>query len=153
VLTFHGRAGTTAIVTGGAGGIGRAVVERLTAAGAQVWTFDVETAQPRTRNLQVDITDDDQVAEAVAHVVSDSGGLQIVVHCAGYLGPFGPFEQLPPEEWARILATNLAGVLQVTRRTVPHLRAAGWGRIVTVGSLAGKHGLPNMSVYSAASRA
>jgi 2-dehydro-3-deoxy-L-rhamnonate dehydrogenase (NAD+) len=151
LLTSVGGPGASAIVTGGAGGIGRAVVNRLTATGAQVWTFDVDRTHPQTRHLQVDITNDDQVVDAVAHVVSESGGLQIVVHCAGYLGAFGPFEELPPEEWSRIIASNLVGVLQVTRRTVPYLRTAGWGRIVTVGSLAGKHGLPNMSVYSAAS--
>jgi 2-dehydro-3-deoxy-L-rhamnonate dehydrogenase (NAD+) len=146
-----GSAGATAIVTGGAGGIGRAVVERLTASGARVWTFDIEPAHLSSRSLRVDITRDDQVVDAVARVVGDSGGLHIVVHCAGHLGGFGPFEELAPEEWSQIIATNLVGVLEVTRRTTPHLKAAGWGRIVTVGSLAGKHGLPNMAVYSAAS--
>jgi NAD(P)-dependent dehydrogenase (short-subunit alcohol dehydrogenase family) len=146
-----GSAGATAIVTGGAGGIGRAVVDRLTASGAQVWTLDIEPAELSGRSLRVDITRDDQVVEAVARVVAESGSLHIVVHCAGHLGGFQPFEELAPEEWSQIIATNLVGVLEVTRRTTPHLRAAGWGRIVTVGSLAGKHGLPNMAVYSAAS--
>jgi 2-dehydro-3-deoxy-L-rhamnonate dehydrogenase (NAD+) len=146
-----GPARPTAIVTGGAGGIGRAVVERLTASGALVWTFDIEPDRLSARSLQVDITRDDQVVDAVARVVGESGGLHIVVHCAGHLGKFLPFEELAPEEWAQIIATNLVGVLEVTRRTTPHLRASGWGRIVTVGSLAGKHGLPNMAVYSAAS--
>jgi NAD(P)-dependent dehydrogenase (short-subunit alcohol dehydrogenase family) len=150
-MTSLGRAGATAIVTGGAGGIGRAVVERLAASGAHVWTFDTDPARSEARSLRVDVTKADQVVDAVARVVSESGGLEIVVHCAGYLGGFRPFEELPAEEWSQIIATNLVGVLEVTRRTIPYLRAAGWGRIVTVGSLAGKHGLPNMSVYSAAS--
>jgi NAD(P)-dependent dehydrogenase (short-subunit alcohol dehydrogenase family) len=150
-MTPLGKVGATAIVTGGAGGIGRAVVERLVASGAEAWTFDTKADGREARSLLVDVTKSDQVADAVDHVVSESGGLEIVVHCAGHLGAFRPFEELPTEEWSQIIATNLVGVLEVTRRTVAHLRAAGWGRIVTVGSLAGKHGLPNMSVYSAAS--
>jgi 2-dehydro-3-deoxy-L-rhamnonate dehydrogenase (NAD+) len=151
LVSTNDSGGATAIVTGGAGGIGRAVVERLTESGVQVWTFDIQPDQRAARSLQLDITRDDQVVDAVARVVGESGALHIVVHCAGYLGGFQPFDEFAPEEWSQIITTNLVGVLEVTRRTTPHLKAAGWGRIVTVGSLAGKHGLPNMAVYSAAS--
>jgi len=142
-----------AVVTGGSGGIGSAVAERLASTGAEVWVFDVDIDddEPGARRLRVDVTDPDQVAAAVGRVVDESGGLHCVVHCAGYLGAYGPFEDLPTQEWPRIISTNLIGVLEVARHTVPHLRAAGWGRIVTLGSLAGKHGLPQLSVYSAAS--
>jgi 2-dehydro-3-deoxy-L-rhamnonate dehydrogenase (NAD+) len=151
-VTSYDLLGKTAIVTGGAGGIGRAVVNRLMSSGASVWVFDVVDTVPHgASGVAVDITESEQVAVAVDQVIVDSGHLEIVVHCAGHLGSFQPFERLPHEEWSRIIATNLVGVLEVTRHTTAHLRASGWGRIVTLGSLAGKHGLANMSIYSAAS--
>ena len=144
--------GRIAVVTGGAGGIGRAVVRRLEESGANVWVWDLADAGiGGVTSIVVDVTDPDAVARATATTLDHSPRIDILVNCVGYLGSYLPFEQQPPEEWPRILGANLLGVLQVCRRIVPHMRESGSGRIVNVGSLAGKHGLSGLSVYSAAS--
>lgn len=78
-------------------------------------------------------------------------GRRILVNNAGYLGSYKPFEQFDAAEWERILRVNLIGVFEVTRQVLPIMRRAGRGRIVNMGSLAGKEGLPNLAAYSAAS--
>jgi NAD(P)-dependent dehydrogenase (short-subunit alcohol dehydrogenase family) len=97
------------------------------------------------------VTDSDQVEAAVAEVISCDARIDVLVNSAGYLGGYAPFEKLSPDEWQRIISVNLVGVLQACRQVLPHMRRAEWGRIVNLGSLAGKHGLPNLPVYSAAS--
>jgi NAD(P)-dependent dehydrogenase (short-subunit alcohol dehydrogenase family) len=77
--------------------------------------------------------------------------LDVLVTCAGLLGGYRSFEDHDPEDWRRIVEVNLIGVFEVCRQALPPMRRAGWGRIVTMGSLAGKEGLPHMLVYSAAS--
>jgi len=144
--------GRTAIVTGGGGGIGRAVTQRLEESGASVWVWDLAaTSQEQATPVMVDVTNPDQVAHATATVLARSGRIDILVNCVGYLGSFLPFEHQSREEWARIVGVNLLGVMEVCQRIVPSMRAAGSGRIVNVGSLAGKDGLPGLAGYSAAS--
>ncbi len=149
VYDFSGR---TAVVTGGAGGIGRAIVERLATAGALVWVWDLAVCDgPERMCLQVDLTDSGQVAAATKRVLKDASGIDILVNSAGTLGSYVPFDQLAPQEWRRIIDVNLAGVLEVCSHVVPHMRAERRGRIVNMGSLAAKQGLANLSAYSAAS--
>ena len=144
--------GQTAIVTGGLGGIGSAVAKRLSDAGARVWIWDVDREDlAAARTLTVDVTNHDQVAAAVEKVIAEDARLDILVNSAGHLGPHVPFEQLSPEEWRRIIDVNLVGVLVPCHHVLPHMRRGGGGRIVNIGSLAGKHGLPSLPVYSAAS--
>jgi 3-oxoacyl-[acyl-carrier protein] reductase len=144
--------GQIAIVTGGFGGIGSAVAKRLTDSGARVWVWDRARGDlAGARSLPVDVTNHDQVAAAVEKVVAEDAQIDILVNSAGHLGPHEPFEQLSPEEWRRIIDVNLVGVLVPCRYVLPQMRRAGRGRIVNMGSLAGKHGLPNLPVYSAAS--
>jgi 3-oxoacyl-[acyl-carrier protein] reductase len=97
------------------------------------------------------VTDHDQVAAAVEKVVAQDSRIDVLVNSAGYLGPHVPFEHLSAREWQRIIDVNLVGVLVPCHHVLPHMRRAGHGRIVNMGSLAGKHGLPNLTVYSAAS--
>jgi NAD(P)-dependent dehydrogenase (short-subunit alcohol dehydrogenase family) len=99
----------------------------------------------------VDVTNSDQIAKAVAHVLGQSPRIDILVNDAGYLGSYHPFEQFDAAEWERILRINLMSVFEVTRQVLPLMRRAGYGRIVNMGSLAGKEGLPNLAAYSAAS--
>lgn len=145
-------AGRTAIVTGGARGIGRAIATQFARFGAQVLIWDVDPINLEgARCLKVDVTSAEQVAKALAQVVSQSPRIDILVNNAGYLGSYQPFDQFSVEELERILRVNLIGVFEVTRQVLPIMRRAGHGRIVNMGSLAGKEGLRNLAAYSAAS--
>jgi len=145
-------AGKAAIVTGGARGIGRAIATQFVRCGARVWIWDVDPIEfDGAQSLNVDVTSADQIAKALAHVVRQSPRIDILVNNAGYLGSYQPFVRFDAAEWERILQVNLIGVLEVTRQVLPLMRRAGHGRIVNMGSLAGKEGLPNLAAYSAAS--
>lgn len=144
--------GQTAIVTGGARGIGRAIATQFVRSGAHVWIWDVDPIELEgVQSLKVDVTNADQIAKAIAHVLGQSSRIDILVNDAGYLGTYQPFEQFDAAKWGRILQVNLIGVFEVTRQILPLMRRAGYGRIVNMGSLAGKEGLPNLAAYSAAS--
>ncbi len=144
--------GQTAIVTGGARGIGRAIAAQFLRFGAQVWIWDLDPVElDGAHSLTVDVTKANEIAEAVAQMIRLSPRIDILVNNAGYLGRYKPFEKFDPSEWQDILQTNLVGVFEVTRQILPLMRPAGRGRIVNMGSLAGKEGLPNLAVYSAAS--
>lgn len=144
--------GRTAVVTGASGGIGGRAAERLRDAGAQVWMWDL--APIRMTGIPgraVDVRDRDQIAAALREVIERSAGIDILVNCVGLLGGFRPFERHGSQDFQQIIETNLIGVLEVCAQVIPHLRRSNMGRIVNMGSLAGKDGLANMSVYSAAS--
>ncbi|WP_246093965.1 MULTISPECIES: SDR family NAD(P)-dependent oxidoreductase [Mesorhizobium] len=142
--------GRTAIVTGGARGIGRAIAGKLALSGADVWIWDIEPVELEgTRSLSVDVTKRDSVMQALT--IMGDGGIDILVNNAGWLGSYKPFEEFEPAEWQRILQVNLLGTFEVTHRVLPLMRRAGKGRIVNMGSLAGKEGLPSLAAYSAAS--
>ena len=144
--------GRSALVVGGAGGIGRAIVGRLEGAGADVWVWDAAGQQgPMDRSSPIDITDPDQIEQGLARLKSEAPSLDIVVNSAGYLGDYGTFDGSPLSDPRRIVEVNLLGVLEVCRQVVPVMRNAGSGRIVNMGSLAGKQGMANLSAYSAAS--
>ncbi len=145
-------AGQTSVVTGGARGIGRAIAAQFVRSGAQVWIWDIDPVElDGARSLTVDVTKSDQIAKALARIVDQNPQIDILVNNAGYLGSYQPFEQFDPSEWQRILQVNLIGVFEVTRQVLPLMRRAGRGRIVNMGSLAGKEGLPSLAAYSAAS--
>ncbi|MCH4557073.1 NAD(P)-dependent dehydrogenase (short-subunit alcohol dehydrogenase family) [Mesorhizobium sp. USDA 4775] len=142
--------GRTAIVTGGARGIGRAIAHKLSLSGADVWIWDIEPVELEgTRSLSVDVTKRDNVMQALT--IMGEIGVDILVNNAGWLGGYKPFEEFEPAEWQRILQVNLLGTFEVTHRVLPLMRRAGKGRIVNMGSLAGKEGLPSLAAYSAAS--
>jgi 2-dehydro-3-deoxy-L-rhamnonate dehydrogenase (NAD+) len=144
--------GQTAVVTGGARGIGRAVATQFVRFGARVWIWDIDPVElDGVHSLNVDVTQGDQIAKALAHIESQSSGIDILVNNAGYLGTYQAFEHFDAGEWKRILEVNLMGVFEVTRQVLPITRRAGRGRIVNMGSLAGKEGLSSLAAYSAAS--
>ncbi|WP_245318009.1 MULTISPECIES: SDR family NAD(P)-dependent oxidoreductase [unclassified Mesorhizobium] len=143
-------AGRTAIVTGGARGIGRAIAHKLTLSGADVWIWDIEPVELEgTRSLSVDVTKRESIIQALT--IMGEVGVDILVNNAGWLGGYKPFEEFEPAEWQRILQVNLLGTFEVTHCVLPLMRQAGKGRIVNMGSLAGKEGLPSLAAYSAAS--
>jgi NAD(P)-dependent dehydrogenase (short-subunit alcohol dehydrogenase family) len=150
--------GRTAIVTGAAQGIGRAIAERLLASGANVWLWDIDEARVAataaelgsgTQVLAVDVTDPDALAEAAQAVADAAGRIDILVANAGISGANATVADYPVDEWRRVIDINLNGVFYTCRAVVPHMRAAGYGRIVNVASIAGKEGNPNASAYSA----
>jgi NAD(P)-dependent dehydrogenase (short-subunit alcohol dehydrogenase family) len=144
--------GKTAVVTGGGKGIGYAIASRLLTSGARVWIWDAKPATlAGATGIVVDVTSSDQIAEAIGHVLSTGSHIDILVNNAGYLGTLHAFDDHDPADWLRILEVNLLGTLRVTHLVVPHMRRWGGGRIVNMGSLAGKEGLAHLAAYSAAS--
>jgi NAD(P)-dependent dehydrogenase (short-subunit alcohol dehydrogenase family) len=144
--------GKTAIVTGGARGIGKAVVAQLVQSGAEVWIWDADPVPVDGARCQaVDVTKAQQIKDALDEVVANNGRIDILINNAGYLGNYRGFEAFDPIEWQRIIGVNLIGVFEVTHQVLPIMRRAGNGRIINMGSLAGKEGLPNLAAYSAAS--
>jgi 2-dehydro-3-deoxy-L-rhamnonate dehydrogenase (NAD+) len=141
----------TAIVTGGAAGIGRRIAERFRDAGARVFVWDVAAGDIEGVWAQeVDVTRPDQIEIALAEVVERSGGVDILVNNAGIIGGSAPVEEMTSAHWRRVIDVNLTGVFEVSRQVVPVMRRAPAGRIVNIASLAGKEGTPFISPYSAA---
>lgn len=156
---FAGRfAGRSAIVTGGAAGIGLAVARRLAAEGASVSLWDRDArllgeagaAVPSFHRCEVDIADPEAVAEAMEASVAALGDrLDVLVASAGITGPNTPVRDYPTEAWRRVIDVNLNGLFYCDRAAVPHMERGGYGRIVNIASVAGKEGNPNASAYSA----
>jgi 2-hydroxycyclohexanecarboxyl-CoA dehydrogenase len=146
------QAGRRALVTGGASGIGAAVVQRLAADGAQVVVADLQgEAAARLAGaaggigLQLDVTD----FEAVRLAVQAHGPFDILVNCAG-VDQHAFFTSTGPQEWRRLLAVNLESVLNTTHAVLPAMQQSGYGRIVNVASEAGRLGSRGGAVYAAA---
>jgi len=142
--------GLTAIVTGGAAGIGAAVVTRLLEGGANVAVFDLRTdgANEAAFAVETDVADDASVRSAVAAVVDRFGGIDIVVNNAG-IGAQGSVEDATDEEWARVFNINVVGIARVSRAALPFLRQSRAAAIVNTCSVAATAGLPQRAVYSA----
>jgi 2-hydroxycyclohexanecarboxyl-CoA dehydrogenase len=145
--------GRKALVTGGASGIGAAIAARLAAEGAEVWVGDVDAegaekvaGEVNGHGIRLDVTDLDS---AHAAVEAAGGTLDILVNNAG-TDEFGFFPQTSPEQWAKVLAVNLNGVLNCTAAALPGMQAARYGRIVSISSEAGRVGSKGSAVYSAA---
>lgn len=146
-----------AIITGGAGGLGFPIAERLAAQGHKVAIWDIngeraETAAaklPNARGYTVDVTDPAAVASATAQVVADLGPLGILVTCAGHNGPLKEFAEYPLDGWRFVMSLNLDAVFHCCQAAVREMLKTGYGRIVNMASIAGKEGNPNAVAYSA----
>jgi 2-dehydro-3-deoxy-L-rhamnonate dehydrogenase (NAD+) len=150
----------TAIVTGGARGIGFAIAQRLLASGAKVMLWDADgsalneagaalRSPGRVHTAMVDVTDEGAIAGAVASATRDLGKIDILINNAGITGGNAPLWELKPEVWRRVIEVNLVAPYLVCRAVAPAMVAAGYGRIVNIASIAGKEGNPNASHYSA----
>ena len=144
--------GRKALVTGGASGIGAAIAARLAAEGAEVWIGDIDVegaakvaGEVNGHALELDVTDIESAKAAVA----SSGTLDILVNNAG-TDEFGFFTQTTPQQWQRVIAINLIGVLNCTYAALAGMQEARYGRIVTISSEAGRVGSKGSAVYSAA---
>ena len=143
-------AGLGAIVTGGASGIGLATARLLARRGATVACLDLrpEDVPEPLIGLRADIADDAEVRAAVALAAERLPGIHVLVNNAG-IGAVGTIEDNPDDEWARVIDVNVLGMVRVSRAVLPHLRAAGGGAIVNLGSIAAHTGLPQRALYSA----
>ena len=152
--------GRVAAVTGGAQGIGRAVVERMLDSGAHVaiWDRDEKLAEQTASELvgrgkievfKVDVTDVQAVDAARDATLSAYKRIDILVNNAGISGPNKPTWEYPPKDWNQVIAINLTGPFHCCRAVVPSMIKNKYGRIVNVASIAGKEGNPNAPAYSA----
>ena len=145
--------GRVAIVTGAGQGIGRAIAEKLRAEGASVIVADknsetaAKTAAEIGGTAQVtDVSDPDQVSALVAAAVDQFGKIDILVNDAAIV-PFVPWEDLDFAEWRRVMSVNIDGVFLMCKAVYPHMKAAGYGRIVNIASNVVTAGTPNMAHY------
>jgi 2-dehydro-3-deoxy-L-rhamnonate dehydrogenase (NAD+) len=148
----------TAIVTGGAAGIGHAIATRLADAGATIAVVDlnlsaaqqVAAALPnQSFAVAADVADAASVGRAVEQVIARTGQIDILVNNAGIAGPAAYIWEQTDEDWQRNIAVNLTGVFNFCRAVIPHMRSRSYGRIVNIASIAGKEGNPRMTPYSA----
>ncbi|MGI8476215.1 MAG: SDR family NAD(P)-dependent oxidoreductase [Thermomicrobiales bacterium] len=155
-MRFDGR---TAMVTGGARGIGRAIVERLASEGGRVMIADIDeaagndAAQEMGRGTiahKLDVTSEASWAGAVEQATATWGRLDILVNNAGIAGRSAPAWELSLQEWLDVIAIDLTGVFLGCRAVTPGMVERGYGRIVNIASIAGKEGNPNAVPYSAA---
>lgn len=152
----------TAIVTGGAQGIGGAVAERLSKVGTRVaiWDLDKSLAAETASKIgngaiavASDVADWVSVQRAFESTRKAFGHVDIVVNSAGIAGSNAPLADYPVEEFKKIIEINLLGTFHVNRVVVPTMREHKYGRIVNIASVAGKEGNPNASAYSASKAA
>jgi len=142
-----------AIVTGGAGGIGRKVAETMLGLGAKVAVTDArESDIPGCLNVQMNVTDEADVRAGVARIASELGTPAILVQAAGIFR-IEPFEETSAQSWDTTIAVNLTGAFHVAQAVLPYMREAGYGRVVTLGSSAGITGGSKSTAAYGASKA
>jgi NAD(P)-dependent dehydrogenase (short-subunit alcohol dehydrogenase family) len=141
----------TAVVTGGASGIGRAVAERLRSDGFQVAVIDLSPTDDEFGHV-ADVTDRAQVDTAVAAIREKFGPILVLVNAAGVEG-FQKFSKMTFSEWSKVIDVNLNGVFHTIQSVLPDMVDAGWGRIVNISSSSAHSGQPFMAHYVAAKSA
>jgi 3-oxoacyl-[acyl-carrier protein] reductase len=153
--------GKAAIVTGGSKGIGYAVAEALARAGADVVicarhedevaraAAELERAgRGRVIGVRCDMRVEDDVRRLVDGAVTELGRIDVLVNNAG-VGRFGSMDELSSDDWHAVIETNLNGVFYASSAAIPHMKRAGSGFIINIGSLAGKNPMPGGAAYNA----
>lgn len=153
--------GQTAVITGGAQGIGLATAKAILAGGGSVslWDYDEAAlasagddlnADDRVHLRPVDVTDEKAVTSAAAEATARFGAIDMLFANAGITGPNLKVWEYPAEDWRRTVDIDLTGVFLCNKAVVPGMIDRNYGRIVNTASIAGKEGNPNASAYSAA---
>ena len=149
--------GRTAVITGGASGLGRETAKRIVAEGGKVVLWDIDPEWLEEARAEVgaahviafDVADIAAVESAAKESAELLGRIDVLVNSAGITGATGPVQDYPVESWLQVIDVNLNGTFYCCRAVVPYMLANGYGRIVNVASVAGKEGNPNASAYSA----
>ena len=158
-LDFDNR---TAVVTGGAAGIGLAVAKRLAASGARVALWDrdagaLDAAKSQVDNdpltQVVDVSNAAMVDQAARETADALGGIDVLVCSAGVTGPNKVTWEYPVDDWRMVFDVNVHGLFYCNRAVVPIMQRKDYGRIVNIASVAGKEGNPNAPAYSASKAA
>lgn len=153
--------GKSAIVTGGASGLGLEVAARIVAEGGKVALWDINSdalvEAKKSSGAQyahvVDVSDYRAVVDVMKESNAALGRVDILVTSAGITGATVPVSEFPIDSWLRVMDVNLNGVFYCCREVLPFMSANGYGRIVNIASVAGKEGNPNASAYSASKAA
>jgi pyridoxal 4-dehydrogenase len=145
-----------AVVTGAGQGIGKAIAEKLSQEGAKVVVADLNAETAKTTAAEigglahtVDVSSEDQVSRLVSTTLVHYGKIDVLVNDAAIV-PFVPWDDLDFAEWRRIMSVNLDGVFLTCRAVYPHMKEAGYGRIVNIASNVILAGTPNLAHYVAA---
>ena len=142
-------------VTAGASGIGREIARAFGANGAKVFVCDIDSKALEALAKEIDglltavcdISKPDDIDSMVSLAVSALGGLDVLVNNAGISGPTAPVEQIPPDDWEKVVQVNLNGTFHVTRLAIPHLKKSPAGVIIIMSSVAGRFGYANRSPF------
>jgi len=162
MTVFNGRfAGRTAIITGGASGLGKAVAKRIVSEGGKValWDLDASKLEEAAREIgaahyvALNVAQLEEVEAAVADSSAAMGKVDILICSAGITGATAPVHEYPVQSWLNVMSVNVDGLFYCNRTVVPLMLEQGYGRIVNVASVAGKEGNPNASAYSASKAA
>jgi 3-oxoacyl-[acyl-carrier protein] reductase len=151
-------AGQTAVITGGADGLGFAVAQHLVANGVRVALFDLsDTLLEKARNelgaatliARVDVTDQEAVRAAIATIVAETGRIDMLVNAAGITGRTGiKSHEVDMADFDRVMRVNLNGCLTTFQAVIPHMLEKGYGRVLHFASISGKEGNAGMLAYS-----
>ena len=161
-MTHQGRlAGKTALVTGGALGIGRSACILMAREGANVVVTDlleeageqlvqeIRSSGGRATFKRLDVTNEDQVRKVVDEIVAEHRSLDVLVNNAGIAGVNKPTHQITEQEWDALMAVNVKGVFFCTKHAIPHLKASGRGSIINISSIYGIIGAADLPPYHA----
>lgn len=151
--------GKTAIVTGAASGMGKAIAMLFASEGANVILADLnkeaavavaqELPQGKGHAVQTDVADDTSVVALVKETLEVYSSVDVLVNCAGVPQAFTPIEELTLEQWDRIMSVNTKSVFLTTRHAVPHMKEKGKGSIINIASIAGIRARPGLNAYCA----
>ncbi|MGG1658988.1 SDR family oxidoreductase [Brevibacillus sp. NRS-1366] len=151
--------GKTAIVTGAASGMGKAIAKLFADQGANVVLADLNKAaaeqaaqelpEGKGQAVQTDVSDDQSVAALIKDTVAAFGSIDVLVNCAGVPQAFTPIEELSLEQWDKIMSVNTKSIYLTTRHAVPHMKAGKKGSIINIASIAGIRARPGLNAYCA----